>query len=253
MLSLDAPAQEDVTGEIVLPVAPRRVTAIMQPTFLPWSGYFHLIASADTFVLLDTVQIEKQSWQTRNRILVNGREHVLSLPVDRATLGGAIAQAQTRPRAEWFAKLRQTLAQAYAWSPHRGDMLDAFDHAYGAGDLSLARMNSAFIASICALLDIKTGLLHASELEGGGARSERLVAICRHTGADIYLSPRGSADYLASDGFDAMGGPELRFQNYTPAPYAQKRATHFISHLSIVDVYAHLGRDGTKNYIGAAP
>ena len=42
--------------------------AIMQPTYLPWAGYFALMDSVDTFVILDSVQFSKRSWQQRNQI-----------------------------------------------------------------------------------------------------------------------------------------------------------------------------------------
>ena len=235
------------------PARSDRVIAIMQPTFLPWAGYFHLIASSDTFVFLDTVQLEKQSWQTRNRILVNGTEHRVSVPLDRQTIGLPLQLAQTRPRQEWFGKMRQTLAQAYAFSPFLPHTLDCFDSAYSEGDLSLARMNAAFIAAICNLLDIATPHVHASTMKANGARSERLIAICQELNGETYLSPRGAADYLAEDGFDRLGGPALQFQDFTPAPYPQKRATGFVSHLSIIDVLCHLGPAETRAYIGATP
>ena len=42
---------------------------IMQPAYLPWMGYIDMIDQADLFVLLDTVEVSKQSWQTRNRVV----------------------------------------------------------------------------------------------------------------------------------------------------------------------------------------
>lgn len=228
----------------------QRIIAIMQPTFLPWAGYFNLIASVDQFVFLDTVQIEKQSWQTRNRILMNGAEHMLSLPVDRDTWGCPLRSSRTQPRERWFTRMRSTLMQAYAFSRFRNEMIAIFDAAYGEGDLSLERMNRDFISAFCRLLKITTPLLKASDLDAEGTRSERLIAICRFLDAQAYYSPRGSADYLDQDGFVRPDGPRLFFQDYHPTPYQQKRSSRFTSHLSIVDVYCHLGPDETRVYIG---
>ena len=55
--------------------------AIMQPTYLPWSGYFNLIRLADHFVFLDDVKLEKFLWQTRNQILIDGKQKYLTVPV----------------------------------------------------------------------------------------------------------------------------------------------------------------------------
>ena len=62
----------------------RRTAAIMQPTWLPYLGYFQLIAAADVFVFLDDVQFARRSWQSRNRILRNGEEHLLTASVRKA-------------------------------------------------------------------------------------------------------------------------------------------------------------------------
>src|SRR5271155_2267040 len=55
--------------------------AITQPTYLPWLGYFDLIDQVDAFVLLDSVQFEKQSWQQRNRIKTPNGLQWLTAPV----------------------------------------------------------------------------------------------------------------------------------------------------------------------------
>ena len=59
------------------------IVSIMQPTYLPWLGYFDLIARSDIFVFLDDVQFSYRSWQQRNRILDLGKEKMLTVPVVR--------------------------------------------------------------------------------------------------------------------------------------------------------------------------
>ena len=55
--------------------------AIMQPTYLPWAGYFAMMDRVDQFVLLDDVQFEKRSWQQRNRIKTANSLVWLTVPV----------------------------------------------------------------------------------------------------------------------------------------------------------------------------
>ena len=55
--------------------------AIMQPTYLPWLGYFDLIDRSDILVFLDSVQFDKRSWQQRNRIKTPNGELMLTVPV----------------------------------------------------------------------------------------------------------------------------------------------------------------------------
>lgn len=46
--------------------------AIMQPYFLPYLGYFQLMAAVDVFVLFDNVQFIRRGHIHRNRIKVSG-------------------------------------------------------------------------------------------------------------------------------------------------------------------------------------
>ena len=55
--------------------------AIMQPTYLPWLGYFALMDRVDCFILLDTVQFARRSWQQRNRIKTARGPLWLTVPV----------------------------------------------------------------------------------------------------------------------------------------------------------------------------
>ena len=55
----------------------------MQPTFNPWIGYFDLINGVDKFLFLDTVQLNQQSWQTRNKLKVANKELMISIPIKK--------------------------------------------------------------------------------------------------------------------------------------------------------------------------
>ena len=87
--------------------------AIMQPMYLPWAGYFNLIAAVDTFVFLDDVQLERQSWQTRNRILLGGKEVLLSVPTQRVPLDTPIELIALADATRW----RHRHAQASLGEP----------------------------------------------------------------------------------------------------------------------------------------
>ena len=57
--------------------------AILQPHYLPWIGYFHLINCVDIFVFLDDVKFTHQSWQHRNKIIQKNKETLmLTVPVN---------------------------------------------------------------------------------------------------------------------------------------------------------------------------
>ncbi|MBF0282572.1 MAG: WbqC family protein [Zetaproteobacteria bacterium] len=226
-----------------------RSLVVMQPTFLPWAGYFNLMAQADVFVFLDDVQLEKQSWQTRNRLLSNGNVQWVSATIRHVQLSQTIAETQTLIDVRWSKKLMRGFSQNYSKHPYYDAALEIMnslaDHANG----TLAGLNEAVIRHVAMRLGISTPMYRASDLNIAGVRSNRLIAFCEHFEANEYISPVGSADYLDEDGFSEKASAKLRFQDYTPLPYFQKGTKEFISHLSIVDVVANLGWDATYKYV----
>lgn len=221
----------------------------MQPTFLPWAGYFNLMAEAEVFVLLDDVQVEKQSWQTRNRLWLSGAVRWVSVPIRHARLDQTIAETEIRDETRWREKLGRGIRQSYGKHPFADDALELVAVIEDSPATRLAALNEAIIRHVAARLTLGAAIHRASDLGVAGRRSDRLIALCRHFSAREYLSPPGSAAYLEEDGFAARSPARLRFQSYTPAPYPQKGPAAFESHLSILDVVAHLGWMETRRYV----
>lgn len=223
--------------------------AIMQPTYFPWAGYFSLIDHVDVFVFLDDVQYERGTWQNRNRVLLDGRPHWLTIPARRQFLGQAINQVTIDETNNWRQKHFRLLSEAYAGHPYSREMLDAA-HIIMALELTrLAELNIKIITDLSRRLGITTKLLRSSELDIGGNRTERLIGICERLECDDYISPVGSTDYLAADRFVEKTSIRLSFNDFVPAPYPQMNAQSFVSHLSVLDILANLGWRGTTTHI----
>lgn len=223
---------------------------VMQPTYLPWSGYFNLMAEADVFVLLDDVQFNRNSWQSRNRILSQGTELMLSVPVKAEHLDTRIQDVRLAS-GPWRRKHMTSIREAYGRAPHGPDLIELLRPVYEldpASDL-LTDWNQQLISVLAKALDIATPVVRASTLGCEGTRSAHVLNICTRLSCDEYLSPCGSADYLSEDGFERNGRVALRFQTYAPAPYPQRKVPAFVSHLSVVDVIAHQGLEFAHRYI----
>jgi hypothetical protein len=223
--------------------------AIMQPTVLPWSGYFNLVSEVDVFVLLDDVQFQRCTWHQRNRVLLQGKEHVLTVPVRNAPLGTRIADILLVPGLQWRQKHWRTLTSAYGKAAHGSEMLAMIEAAFNSPVERLAVWSRDLIACLAQALGLGARFVQASELNCPGTRSEHVLRICKAVGCDEYISPVGSKEYLAEDGFEANGEVRLRFQSFVPAPYAQPRTNVFVSHLSVIDVIAHHGVGFARDYI----
>jgi len=222
----------------------------MQPTFFPWAGYFNLMAQADCFVFYDDVQLEKQSWQTRNRILLQGKAAWICVPVLHRKLDQTIDQTEVFDQSRWRQKLLRQLLHAYSRHSCREEMLLVANKLPAIPSRNLAEINIALILDCCEKLNIMPkSVFRSSELGVAGKRSDRLIRICEKLGCDDYLSPVGSGDYLAEDHFSERSSINLTFQQYNPMPYLQKKNQDFVSHLSIIDVVANLGWAKAADYV----
>lgn len=224
--------------------------AIMQPTYLPWPGYFNLICNVDYFVFLDNVQHEKQSWQTRNRILLQSVEHLLVVPTAKTPLSTLIKDIRLSDDSHWKRKTLSTLSAAYMKAEYGSKILELMEPFYRESKYRyLADFNIAIIRALCKSMDIKTRLLRASELNCAGGRSERLIKIAQALNCQSYLSPNGSMGYLERDRFEETSNLNVKYQTFLSKPYAQYKAKDFVSHLSLIDLIANHGFEYAKHYV----
>ena len=61
-----------------------KTIAILQLSYIPWKGYFDLMAAVNEFLIFDEVQYTKRDWRNRNRIVSNGTVSWLKIPVATA-------------------------------------------------------------------------------------------------------------------------------------------------------------------------
>ena len=221
----------------------------MQPTYLPWAGYLHLMASVDCFVYLDDAQFERSSWQHRNRLLVGGAASWLTVPVIRGFLGETIEQVRVADNQPWRHKHLGTLAAAYGRHPHFAESREALASIEDRGLESLADLNIALLDDLRVRLDIQTPVLRSSRLDIPGTRTDRLIRILESLGAMEYVTPPGALGYLRKDRFTRHCGIRLLVHDFAPASYLQRGGMPFVSHLSIIDVAAHLGWPEARRYI----
>jgi len=223
--------------------------AIMQPTYLPWSGYFHLASKVDTFVFLDDVQFERSSWQSRNNILCNCKAHLLAVPVKQAPLQTLIRDILITPDTSWKKKHLRSLQMAYPklWQNQalRDELIEVIEQPFAA----LADLNIKLIRLIFGWLNIGCQTIRASELGCAGSRSAHLAHICHAIKADTYISPMGSRQYLEEDNFEQLSGVKLKFSEFNPDTYTQGKTQAFVSHLSVIDVIGHCGLAFAEAYV----
>ena len=208
--------------------------AIHQPHYLPWLGYFAKWAAADVFVMLDTVQYEKNGFQNRNRIKTRTGPQWLTVPV-HAPLGTPIDQVTIDTSQPWRARHWRAIEHAYARAPsferYRPSLAELYEREWSQL-APLARASGEWIA---AALGVSTPVRLASELAVRETDpTERLVALCQALGGTTYLAGRAGARYTDRDRFRRAGIAVLE-QHYTHPVYAQVHG-EFVPFLSALDL-----------------
>jgi len=236
---------QEVLGALGVGAGEALKTAISQPTYLPWLGYFDLIDQVDRFVLLDSVQFEKQSWQQRNRIKTPAGLQWLTLPVMfRGRLGQQILGVEIRDP-EFVRKHLRAVELNYRRAPFFEMYFPKLSQILQSCSSSalLVDLNIGIIRWLCSVLGIRTQILRSSQLNEKGRRSQLLVNICQALSADLYLSPLGSSTYLLDDlSLFCHAGINVAFQHYEHPQYRQLFPP-FLSHASLLDLIFNEGEN----------
>ena len=222
---------------------PSKIAAIMQPTYLPWVGYFDLIDQVDVFVYLDDVQFEKQSWQQRNQLRGPGGLEWITVPVRiKGRFGQLICDVEINP-VKFPDKHIKQVAQNYRRAPYFKDYFESFEAAIrkAADSGVLCGLNISMIEWCCQNLSIGTKRVRSSQLGVEGRRSERLVQLLDKLEADRYLSPMGSYEYICEDSecFDREM-VKVSFLQYEHPEYKQVYDP-FMPYASVIDLLFNHG------------
>jgi WbqC-like protein family len=219
-------------------VAGVKRVAIVQSCYVPWKGYFDLINSVDEFILYDECQYTRQDWRNRNRIKTATGTRWLTVPVTIDGLYGQRIDETRIAQPDWAQRHWEILRQAYRTAPHFDQYASAVQDAYArvSAEPLLGRVNRALIEVLCSLLGIRTPLSWSTDYTASGSRTERVVSLCKDSGASVYLSgPRGR-DYLDEWLFVEAGiGLEyFDYDGYAEYPQPHPPFEHSVSVLDLL-------------------
>lgn len=223
--------------------------AIMQPTFLPWVGYFNLMSKVDIFVFFDDVQLQRRSWQMRNRILANGSEVLITVPLQKAPRETFICNSKPSIDSKWIITTLRQIEHAYAKAPYKNVILEFLDKEFAEINPDLASFNIKIILHLADLINLKVKTKRSKDLKSEGHRSDKLYSLCKTLDCDTYISPMGSKDYLEEDGVFEKGDIQLICESHTPIEYKQIGVKEFVPYMSIIDLIANVGPENALEYI----
>ncbi len=216
-------------------------TVILQPSYIPWIGYFEQILKSDIFVFYDDVQYTKNDWRNRNKIKTPQGTAWLSIPV-QFKLGDKINEIKIT--SDWKEKHLKTIRNFYKKSIYFDEVYPIFEKELNKKHSSLSDLDIDIIKSLSNYLGLKAKFYKSSELNIGGDKNNRLINICKHFDTTHYLSGKAAQSYLDIDLFDS-NNITVEYQNFIHKPYTQLYG-EFIPYLSILDLLFNCGKASLK-------
>lgn len=211
--------------------------AIMQPYFLPYIGYFQLIYAADVFVIYDNIEYTKKGWINRNRILVNGKDEYITLPLKKDS---DFLQIKDRQLADGIEdekkKMLRKIKEVYRKAPFFNAVYQNIETIFSFQNTNLFEFIFHSISQIVSLLGINTKIIVSSTLHVNHdlKGQEKVMAICQNLNANIYINPIGGIE-IYSNSFFSNNNMELLFLKPELKSYPQFNNA-FVPWLSILDL-----------------
>ncbi len=228
---------------------------ILQPSYVPWRGYFHQIQKADVFVFYDDVQYDDRGWRNRNRIKTPEGPQWISIPV----LGKG-AQVNRTPIREiriawerpWARKHWERIRQCYGRAPFFERYAPLVQSFYERRDERLSEFTvDVTVALARELGSTCTRFLRSSDLGVSGARMDKLLGILERVGGTHYISGPSARAYI-DEGRLAQAGITIEYMSYEYPEYPQLHGA-YDPLVTILDLLFMTGPDASRYLWRAEP
>lgn len=209
---------------------------ITQPMFFPWVGLLEQVKLADVVVFYDDVQYAR-GFFNRVQIKTAAGTPWMTVPLADLHRGQLINQVRIDDSRAWRTEHIDALTEAYRRAPHFAVMLELVRSVYDQPCQTLDQLSIASTLALCEHFGLRParGFVRSSQLGVPGRAWERLLAITRHLGGDVYVSGHGGKNYIDHPAMAAQG-VDVRYMEYAKQPYPQLHGpfTPFVSALDLV-------------------
>ncbi len=214
----------------------------MQPYFLPYIGYFQLMAAVDLFIVYDNIKYTKKGWINRNRMLQNDKDVMFSLPLksDSDTLDVCERELAADFNRD---KLLNQFKGAYRSAPYFAQTFPLVEQIVRYKDRNLFRFLHHSLVKTCDHLGITTEIRISSSIaiDHDLKNQDKVLALCTAVGANTYLNAIGGMELYSRETFREKG-INLKFIQPKFFEYAQFGET-IVPWLSIIDVMMFNSRE----------
>ena len=222
--------------------------AILQSNYIPWKGYFDMIAAVDEFILYDDMQYTRRDWRNRNLIKTPQGLQWLTVPV---VVKGKYHQKIRDTEidgAQWPALHWKALIQNYRRAPYFDEVAAWVEPLYQSeASTHLSVLNRRFIEAVCKYLGIGTLITNSWDYKLIDGQTERLADLCVQAGATEYISGPAAKDYVDEKVF-ADRDVKLTWFDYTGYAEYPQLWGEFSPGVTIFDLLFNCGKN-THRYM----
>ncbi len=223
---------------------------IMQPYFLSYLGYFQLITACDKFVIYDNIKFTKNSWIRRNRMLLNNKDEMFSIPLKSDSDFLNIDQRFIIDNFE-KEKIRilGQIKSSYRKAPFFNEVYPLIEEIFNYNETNIFYFVLNSIVKVNAYLLIDTPIIISSKIDmDHNLKGElRVIEIVKKLEGDTYINPIGGMKLYNREDFKA-NGIELLYHRMKPITYTQYD-NPFIPSLSIMDVMMFNDKPAIKSFL----
>lgn len=217
--------------------------AIIQSNYIPWKGYFDLIAAVDEFILYDDMQYTRRDWRNRNQIKTPHGIKWLTVPVQVKGKYHQTIRETEIDGTDWAEAHWKSLVQNYRRAPFFTEVANWFEPLYLQRSYTcLSMLNRVLIETVCSYLGITTKITNSWDYQLIEGKTERLAALCAQAGGTEYISGPAAKDYIEEKCF-AERNIKLTWFDYADYPEYPQLWGEFIHGVTILDVLFNCGKE----------
>jgi len=222
----------------------------MQPYFMPYIGYFQLINSVDQFVIYDNIQYTKKGWINRNRILANGKDQLITLPIKKDSDYLDVVERELSESWEKDKnKMINIIKSSYNKAPYFEETFKLISKCLNNPEENLFKFIYDSIVLINSYLEIKTPIIISSSINADHTlkSQDKVLSLCKAQNADVYINSIGGVELYDKETFK-QNKIKLNFIKSNPIKYKQFN-NEFVSWLSIIDVMMFNSKEQIQEYL----
>lgn len=220
--------------------------AIVQSNYIPWKGYFGMIAAVDEFILYDDMQYTRRDWRNRNQIKTPQGVQWLTVPVKvKGKYHQSIRDTEI-DGADWASAHWKAIMQSYRRTNHFEEVAAIFEPLFLQHSYShLSVLNRTFIETVCRYLGINTKISNSWDYTLINGKTERLADLCAQAGGTQYISGPAAKDY-ADERIFTERGIKLTWFDYAGYPEYPQLWGEFTHGVTILDLLFNCGKSAPR-------